>query len=400
MRNIHRILAIGACLVLLYLGVTGSWMTLIDLSTTLGGAPESDATMRSINEGKDGNADYAVLSAADYTAKPLPGALDVQRTMAAALPALRRLAPGAGATFVELRMAGDRPVVQARFGQQPMFGQGEYSENIRAVDAATGAGVPAVDAAPMSPIPTTRQSLKEWHRFWTRHDKPAVYFELLSGIALWVLLITGLTLYFRLLKQRRKIKRPQMFWMTSDSWRGWHRGVSVTSAILLLVVAATGTWLGFESTWHTFVPRSPHHDVPALSDDEVIRLAGATAAATRAATPGVPIKVVRVRDYWGMKQGVVVTDEKVTRQIVFDTATGRQVGLNEPNYPATGFPLGIGVHEFMKHLHSGFLFGWWARAFDLLAGLALVFLSGSGLWMYVEMYRKRLRSGRRGLFWT
>jgi uncharacterized iron-regulated membrane protein len=54
----------------------------------------------------------------------------------------------------------------------------------------------------------------------------------------------------------------------------------------------------------------------------------------------------------------------------------------------------------MKHLHSGFLFGTWARLLDLLAGLSLIFLSASGLWMYLQMYKRRRVGGRAGFFWT
>ena len=57
------------------------------------------------------------------------------------------------------------------------------------------------------------------------------------------------------------------------------------------------------------------------------------------------------------------------------------------------------VHEWVKHFHSGYLFGLPARVLDLLAGLALVFLSVSGLIMYFEMYRRRVRAGRKGAFW-
>ena len=129
-----------------------------------------------------------------------------------------------------------------------------------------------------------------------------------------------------------------------------------------------------------------------------MRLASATAAAFRAAEPQTPIRVLRVRNFGGMEQGVVVTGGPFTRQLVYDAATGRKTNLSEPAYPS-GFPLGMDVHEWVKHFHSGYLFGLPARFLDLLAGLSLVFLSISGLVMYAEMYGKRRRTGRRGLFW-
>jgi hypothetical protein len=32
-------------------------------------------------------------------------------------------------------------------------------------------------------------------------------------------------------------------------------------------------------------------------------------------------------------------------------------------------------------------------------GVALLFFAVSGMWMYVDMFRKRTRIGRKGLFW-
>ena len=37
---------------------------------------------------------------------------------------------------------------------------------------------------------------------------------------------------------------------------------------------------------------------------------------------------------------------------------------------------------------------------DLFAGLSLIFLSLSGLIMYVDLLRRRRRGGRKQLFWT
>jgi len=204
-------------------------------------------------------------------------------------------------------------------------------------------------------------------------------------------------MYFRLLKQRRRIGRKQFFWTVGGRLRGYHRAVSIIAAALLIVVAFSGTWLGFESSWHTFAAPPPHTPTPELSDADVLDMVGATVQALRLAEPSVRIKVLRVRGYGGMKQGVVITDEPVMRQLVFDTATGKEVSLTEPGYPSSGFPFGLQMHEDIKHLHSGFLFGIWARVLDLLAGLSLIFLCVSGLIVYFDMWNKR-RSGGRGQF--
>ena len=133
---------------------------------------------------------------------------------------------------------------------------------------------------------------------------------------------------------------------------------------------------------------------------EVLPMLNATVAAMARTEPGVRIKAIRLRLYGGFKQGVVVTDEKVTRQIVFDTTTGKSLDLNTPGYPEAGFPFGREGHEWVKHFHSGYLFGTSGRVMNLFAGLSLVFLSVSGLAMYWQMWRKRRAGGRNAILWT
>jgi uncharacterized iron-regulated membrane protein len=53
----------------------------------------------------------------------------------------------------------------------------------------------------------------------------------------------------------------------------------------------------------------------------------------------------------------------------------------------------------MKHFHSGAMFGLSTRAMNLFAGLSLIFLSASGLYMYFDMWLKRRKGGRNNLFW-
>ena len=55
---------------------------------------------------------------------------------------------------------------------------------------------------------------------------------------------------------------------------------------------------------------------------------------------------------------------------------------------------------FFHELHSGETFGPVGVAISLLSGLALIFFSVSGLWMYIQMWRHRAaRSLKPGWFW-
>ncbi len=54
---------------------------------------------------------------------------------------------------------------------------------------------------------------------------------------------------------------------------------------------------------------------------------------------------------------------------------------------------------FFKHLHSGESFGPIGTAISVLSGFALFFFAFSGLWMYWQMWRRRVDSGRTTVFW-
>jgi uncharacterized iron-regulated membrane protein len=55
---------------------------------------------------------------------------------------------------------------------------------------------------------------------------------------------------------------------------------------------------------------------------------------------------------------------------------------------------------FIKHLHSGETFGPVGVAISIIAGLALMFFAVSGMWMYWQMWRRRVQAGIRGVFWS
>jgi uncharacterized iron-regulated membrane protein len=124
-----------------------------------------------------------------------------------------------------------------------------------------------------------------------------------------------------------------------------------------------------------------------------------TLAAYRSAMPGAATRVLRLRYFSGMAQGVVIADDEDTTQLVFSTATGRQVSETEPGYPNTGFPLGWQGHETLKRIHRGDYFGMSGRWAEFTAGLAILYLSISGLKMYYDVWRRRRTAGRHGLFW-
>ena len=55
---------------------------------------------------------------------------------------------------------------------------------------------------------------------------------------------------------------------------------------------------------------------------------------------------------------------------------------------------------FLHHLHSGEQFGATGTVIALLSGIAMIFFSFSGVWMYIRMFRARpARPGQAKWFW-
>ena len=57
------------------------------------------------------------------------------------------------------------------------------------------------------------------------------------------------------------------------------------------------------------------------------------------------------------------------------------------------------LYHFIIDLHSGEYFGVVGKVLSALLGAVMLFFSLSGMWMYIDMFRKRKRIGRTGLFW-
>ena len=410
-RTVHRLLGLLAALLMLWLGGTGTLVQILDLNSIFKDAPPGDATQLSIVEGMYGPGNYPVIQVSDFDAAALPTQFDIMQGVRTVLTASHAQRDKQDATlnpmaWVEVRMVNGKPTGQVMLGTQ-----------LQAYDAVSGQQIAAVPPTLIPQggrlPPSLRQKVKTLHRFWNRGDTPGVYFEFLSGIVLLTLLITGLIMYFKLLKARYKIKRRQLFWLAGGKLRGLHRSISVLAAVFLLCMAFTGAWIGFESSVSALRRpeggppppgqgpgrRNPIDFIIPLRDAEVQDMAATTLESMRKLHADTPIKALRLRIYGQMKQGVVISGGPHTDQWVFNADSGRPASLSEPSYPASGFPFGVQVHENIKHFHSGDMFGLTTRLMNLFGGLSLLFLAISGLVMYFDMWAQRRKSGRNNLLW-
>lgn len=404
MRTLHRVVSLFVVLFTLYLGVTGTLIQLIDLHTLYGHAPATDPDMRAIREGFDGPDGFVVIGTADYSAPALPAGFDMgealRRVVAAAQPQLGDL-PW---SYAEIRMTDRQPIGRIQSGKRL------FQLNFRTGSSSLG---PAPAPEP-SVVPSLRNTIKHFHRMTFEAADTAksplgiwpLWISPFVGLALVLFVISGLVMYFQMLSARRRIRKPGWFWSSGGWWRTLHRWLSVCAAAFILVVALSGEFLAIDSLYLGLVlshgPPPAYTTPPSpVSPTELPSMLRTTLAAYQSAAPNLPLKVVRLRMYGGMPQGVVIAgrgDE--TQQMVFNAVTGQQAGEAEAGYPSTGFMLGWEAHQIGKAIHRGSIIGLAGRWMDLLAGLSIVFLSASGGVMYFQLWSRRRRAGRSALVWT
>jgi uncharacterized iron-regulated membrane protein len=255
--------------------------------------------------------------------------------------------------------------------------------------------------------PSARNTLKDFHRL-RAFGAWALVVTVLFGLSVTVLIVTGAVLYWRLLAARLKLGRKTLFWSAGGWWRTLHRAVAVVAMLFLLVVALSGIVLASSSVG-VAISQAMHGgkrpgltaDVSApLTDAELPAMLRQTLTAFHARAGAAQIKVLRLRHFAGMDQGVVVAGGDDVRQFAFNAADGRPAGISGPGYPNTDMPFGWQIDQLAKRIHRGDIIGLSGRCMDLLAGLSLLYLSVSGAVMYVDLWSRRRKMGRHGLFWS
>lgn len=400
MRTYHRIIALFVLIFTLYLGVTGSLIQITDLYTLYANAPETDPNKKAIREGLDGTSDFQVINVPDYTAPVLPANFDYAGSLTRVLARSREALQDAPLQYIEFRMLDGQPVGQAktegrllRFGANDGVLQGE-GKPPRGAGGTFGRSL--------------RNTFKGLHRL-TSFGNWTLWINIFVGVSLCVMLVTGLVMYCRLLSARASIKKPGLFWSAGGNWRSLHRAISLVSAVFVIVIVLTGTWLAVESLGRSYLGAReralvasgvPIEDPGApLTDQQLPGMMSATLAAYRGSYRDTPLRAIRLRVYGGMSQGVVISGGPEAQQLVFNTSNGRSASMTEPGYPPQHFPFGWQSHQIAKKVHRGDFIGLSGRWMDLFGALSLLYLTISGGVMYVELWRRRRKAGRAGVIW-
>jgi len=400
----HRWASLLAGIVILYIAITGLWMQSLDLFAQIRHAPTSDPTIQEFRQHLNGTDNYAVISDPDYVSRALPTGLDGPGTLVKVANDARRAAPDAPMRLIELRMTGDQLTGHVAMGKKHML-----------FDAQNGQRLPDTLLPPINPNainPGLRPEIKSWHKFAFNKVllQKASTINLLAAFAVFTLMVTGLTQYVRLLKVRRKIGKPDLFWSAGGTWRKLHRWAAVVFSVIILWLTFTGMLMAISDIGAAYAEwKSPRDQRPMnpdksdysspIKDSEIPGMAQATLTAFNRDHAGVPMRVLRLRYFAGYAQGVVVTGETQPVQHVYNTKDGREMGVTEPGYPITNFPFGWQWHQAVKKLHRGDYFGLTGNWIEWLGGVALLYFSVSGLVMYWQMWRKRVATGRKDIVW-
>ena len=376
----------------------------MDLRTLTMHVDATDPEMLAIRESLDGPPNFKVIEAADYAAPALPDNYNYSSALTNVLKGARSSVNAElPLRYVEFRVIDERPSALVLLGDTRLRFDPATSESLLSPPA----------PPPSGPAPTLRNDVKNWHRLHVFGDG-VLWLNALVGIGLFAMIVSGLAVYSQLLRASSRVGYKRLFWISGGWWRSLHRWVSIVAALFLMVVSVTGALLSIDSL-SLFIYRlveppeklvrglfptgMTHDESSPLQDVDLPLMLNTTLAAYHAANGGAPIKVLRLRYFAGMPQGAIVGGAD-TRQFVFNAFTGRRVSMTEPGYPYTGFPFGWEEHELVKKIHRGDALGVPGRILDLFAGLSLLFLSLSGLVMYLSLWNARRRTGRKQMFWA
>ncbi|WP_206240515.1 PepSY-associated TM helix domain-containing protein [Novosphingobium terrae] len=395
----HRICAVFAAVLLIYVAATGTGIELADMRALLTHAPESDPDMQMMRQHIYGPPNYAVVSAPDYSAPALPEGTDYAAGIARATALGRAAAPGEPLRLVELRGGQDgRLAGHVQMGARQMI-----------FDLISGTRLPDSFLPPPQPgrgFASTRSNFKMLHRFLFLPWGTAI--NGIAAIGLAIMIFTGLAHYLKLYRARARMGRRAPWWKGGDLWRQLHRWIAVTASLFVIWLTVSGLLLSLDNVGaniHTALNGARASSAfdgdqsSPLNDAQLAPMLATTLSAFHRQQPGTGIKVLRLRSFVGYPQGVVIAADAETTQHVYNANTGAAMKMWEPGYPDLSFPSGWELHQALKRFHRGDMFGLTGRWLVLLSGLSLLYLSVSGVVMYLQLWQRRRKNGRSELFW-
>jgi uncharacterized iron-regulated membrane protein len=62
-------------------------------------------------------------------------------------------------------------------------------------------------------------------------------------------------------------------------------------------------------------------------------------------------------------------------------------------------PRPANYHNLLQNLHAGYQFGLAGRLISVALGLSLLVLSVTGFTVYLDMFKRRQKAGKKAVFW-
>ena len=177
--------------------------------------------------------------------------------------------------------------------------------------------------------------------------------------------------------------------------RSIHRWASLPIAIIMLLVALTGIWLQVYE-FGDDEGRGERGGAPAQaaampSPEEIGPMVTSALVAGRAAKPDfTPVSVTVTLAGGQPKVALNGPGFRQAARIDYDPATGDATYTPPP--PAS-------IHGLIIGLHTGKVGGILGLILVMASGIVLVVLSVTGLLVYIDMWKRRNKAGKTGLFW-
>lgn len=174
--------------------------------------------------------------------------------------------------------------------------------------------------------------------------------------------------------------------------RRYHRWFSFPLILFVLAVTITGVYLqAVEIIAEASKPEAMPAQRTAPGDPAEIAAALEKALTfTEQAQPGFPVQKIELSWRGEVAQAVVSTNQRIGPSVTVDLASNEATYVAKP--PRT-------LRTIFILLHSGKYYGLAGLALIMLAGISLMVLSVTGLWVYVEMWRRRRKADKHGFFW-
>jgi uncharacterized iron-regulated membrane protein len=221
--------------------------------------------------------------------------------------------------------------------------------------------------------------------------RPGAVILMVWGLTLIYFCVSGIWMYAKL--WRTWLKRAPQVSVSGDrvaapilsarTMRTVHRWLALPIALVLLVIAGSGVALVYR-LWLS-------HNIPLKAAFFARAAPGEAAGAARPANrPEAPARAQQLEP----EQSITPRSQSAGR---INLSGGLQV---EGRPPISKMPRAQMIQALLFFTHTGMIGGRAGEVLSILAGISLFVFSFTGAWMYLDMYRRRWRAGRKGLWWA